>query len=102
MAIHSREFPSGDTFHDREMANGLRKGASHLPQQAGKGEIVSCSSVFQIWDKREAEVSLPARTEKLNVGGEAGRNRAATTEIAFWNSSWESPPPYTTQFNRKN
>jgi hypothetical protein len=56
---------------------------SHLPQQAGKGEIVSYSSVVEIWDKSEADLSLPAIKEKLNVGGEAGRNRAATTEIAF-------------------
>jgi hypothetical protein len=47
-------------------------------------------------------VYLPAMTEKLNVGGEAGRNRAATTETAFWNISLESPAPYKTQFNRKN
>jgi hypothetical protein len=65
------------------MAGGLRKGVSHLPQQARKGEIVSYSSVVQIWYKSEAEVYLPAMTEKLNVGGEAGRNRAATTETAF-------------------
>jgi hypothetical protein len=84
------------------MASGLRKDASCLPQQAGKGEIVSCYSVFQMWDKRKAQVSLPAMTEKLNVGGEAGRNRAATTEIAFWNICWESPPPHTTHFNTKN
>jgi hypothetical protein len=81
--VDSREFPSGDTFHDREMVGGLRKGVSHLPQQAGKGEIVSYSNVVQIWDKSEAEVSLPAMTGKLNVGGEAGRNRAATTETTF-------------------
>lgn len=40
-AVDSRDFPSGDTFYDREMAGGLRKGVSYLPQQAGKGEIVS-------------------------------------------------------------
>jgi hypothetical protein len=71
--VDSREFPSGKTVHDREMAGGLRKGVSQQPQQAEKGEIVSYSSVVQIWDKSEAEVSLSAMTEKLNVGGDAGR-----------------------------
>jgi hypothetical protein len=78
------------------MAGGLRNGVSHLPQQAGKGDIVLYSIVVQIWDTSEAEVSLPAMTKKLNVGGEEGRNRAATTEIVFRNISLESPPRYKT------
>lgn len=40
-AVDSREFPNGDKFHDCEMAGGITKGVSYLPQQAGKGEIVS-------------------------------------------------------------